>query len=193
MNNQEILPHIGQGCVTSPAFDLTLNVLLHVTILFLILGVFFEVYISQIITDALNKEISSSLGPVMTERLIKINEQTKGRVDDIKAFLPADKLKEIYKKPTSETTNNNAWVTIMIITLIVMMCTIIFTMVATSYQAGECPPIKDLLIENALIFAFVGIIEATFFITIISHYVPTPPSAIAKSTLKSMKRHLTPK
>src|SRR5205085_1770909 len=126
----------------------------------------------------------------ITDKLTEINQRTKGGVDEIKKVIPFNKLYKLYGKPTDETINNNEWVTELIIVLNVLLFLIIIAILLTSYQAGQCPPTGHLLLENAVIFIFVGAIEALFFITTISHYIPTPPSAIAENSIKSLKKHL---
>lgn len=181
------------NCETSWQFNLILNTLLHVTILFLIISTFFEVYVSKIITEALNGEIVSNVVPLVKEKIEEVNQTTSGTITEAKRAIPFSKLYELYGKPTNETVNNNEWVTKIIIILNVFLFLIILTMVLTSYQAGQCPPIRQLLLENLITFIFVGVIEASFFIMVISKYIPTSPTVVSTAAVGSIKRNLTTK
>jgi hypothetical protein len=165
---------------------------MHVAILFLILSIFFEVYISKVITDSLNNEIKSNLMPLIKENVVKYNNASNGRIDDVKKHVDFDKLYKLYDKQSPETVNNNKWVTETIIILNVLVFCVLLTIIGTSLYLGKQVPIKELLVENLIIFLFVGMIEAGFFIAIISHYIPSPPSEISIAAVHSMKKHLTP-
>ncbi len=50
--------------------------------------------------------------------------------------------------------------------------------------------IKDIVIENAIIFMFVGIVEFLFFKTIAFKFIPVEPSFISKEFLNQVKNQL---
>ena len=48
-------------------------------------------------------------------------------------------------------------------------------------------PVGQILLENILLFGFIGIIEYVFFQEIATKYIPTKPSFLIDQTLQSLK------
>ena len=86
---------------------------------------------------------------------------------------------------------NNLWIkrtTLFIIISLIVLVVSVFAVLY--YSAGQCSPIKELLVQNLIIFAFVGGVEYYFFTKIVSNYIPAPPSTLIKTFIDSTKKEL---
>ena len=62
--------------------------------------------------------------------------------------------------------------------------------VLLKYECGSNLKIEEIIIENLIIFAFVGLVEYYFFTRIALKFVPVEPSFISKQFINSLKEKL---
>lgn len=170
---------------------LLVNVILHVCILFTILGAFFQFYISFIEEKEYKKEISSLTNNFKNE-LSSTLSKNKKQEEPFKTALreiPFESLYEIYKHPAKATTINNTWLKIVIWTVVCFLFVILFSMLSIYYfRCGGCKiNFYEVLTENILIFILVGSIEVLFFLFIAAKYVPVKPSTMSDVFLETLK------
>ena len=177
----------------SPWLSLTLNVVMHVAILMAILTIFFDLVISKTIKTAFSEEINNAISENLPGALDKANVSSNGQACTAlksvsKPNGPVDKLKEYYKEPSAEVTNNNRYVTDtalgLSVSMAIMFC-IIYTLLRIS--CGYCMTLPTLLLENFIIFIFVGAVEYFFFMEVATKYVPVAPSLLVESFINNLK------
>lgn len=170
---------------------LLVNIILHVCILFTILGAFFLFYISSIEEREYKKEISSLTKDLKKELESVLEPYEKEEKQFKKALqeLPFESLYEIYKQPAKATTINNNWLKIVIWTVVCFLFIILFSMLSIYYfRCGGCKiNFYEVLTENIFIFIFVGTIEICFFLFIAAKYVPVKPSTMSDVFLETLK------
>ena len=164
-----------------------LSITLHVTILFMVLSVFFVFVISKVERDSINSELDSSIQDAISASFSSLTPIQKKILSPVLKSIPYDKLNNIYGKTADVTATNNKWLIIVIILINVFMV-IVVTLLTLSLKS--CVNVKQVFIENAITFLFVGIIEYVFFTKIIIKYIPVPPSAIVDTLISELKKKL---
>lgn len=178
---------------SGPVFNLTINVLIHVLILFAILSVFFFFYISKLEKQVFEKEIKKLMDENEEKLLNQIDSDTKGASKKtLQSLKPGlDVLQRMYDRPSEKLQIYNRWlVKTDVLALVIVLITIIAIIASIYFNCGTCIPLWDIIKENIVIFIFIGIVEYMFFTKVASQYVPAPPSLLASSFFESAKRHL---
>lgn len=102
-----------------------------------------------------------------------------------------DKLRKSYEKVDKTVETHNNWLfNSIIITNVSLFIFVTMLIVILLYQCEQCIPIKHILLENAVTFFFVGIIEYFFFTKIAVKYIPSKPSLIVNSFFDSVEKQL---
>jgi len=102
-----------------------------------------------------------------------------------------DKLRKSYEKVDKTVETHNNWLfNSIIITNVSLFIFVTMLIVILLYQCEQCIPVKHILLENAVTFFFVGIIEYFFFTKIAVKYVPSKPSLIVNSFFESVEKQL---
>ena len=162
----------------SKFFNLSLfmNGSLHFLILFIILNLLFWVVITSVSKKAIYDEVTGNLKTPMKILIDKLSNDQK----IIRASLPYDNLKNIYKeKNTVVTVNNNNLLNLTIILIVLIFLFVFALAIIYSKKKNEDMPIfSHILTENMFVFLFVGLIEMIFFLTIAVNFVPSLPSHI---------------
>jgi hypothetical protein len=103
----------------------------------------------------------------------------------------ADKMIEDSKNNLSFITENNKNLYDDSICALFMMGFVIVVLVAYFVFRGVNLRLKFILMENLVIFAFVGMIEIYFFMNIASKYIPVLPDDAVKAAFSRIKEKLT--
>ena len=169
----------------------SLNIMLHSIILLTFLTVFFFVIISVQEKNALQNELEYLIKTSLIKALQKISRNEL--VDKIKNIIPQlDSIKKLYSTDTSFTTERNLLVkftsVFFIILLVTILLTIIFTLVAGCDK--NMKGLKFIIVENVVIFMFIGIIEYIFFTRIAIRYVPSSPSLLISVIIDKLNDQL---
>ena len=166
---------------TSNFTNLSYNILLHVTILFIFLSVFFVYFITPIIKNSINGEIIDNIDKLIIPQIKKYN---KINMDDYNI----DSLKSLFKNDNDYADMNNSWLfTLIVIINSVLILFLILIAFILRFNCNLCLPMTHLLIVNAVIFMFIGLIEYLFFIFVALQYVPVKPSVLTKSFIDDVK------
>lgn len=166
----------------------SLNILIHVCILFALLTVFFIKVISVVIKSGLNNELTH----LIKESIHNLLKDFKPYLNKIKRFIPLNIFKKLYKEESEAVSiHNKSLFSVMILVSSMLLITLITVVITLKYSCNMCPPLKELFTENIVIFCCVGIIEYLFFINIASKYIPAPPSLIIKSFYENIENQFS--
>lgn len=168
-------------------FDI--NLYLHSLILFSFLSIFFIFYITKLVKSVFNDEISHLIEESLSDKIkeIKKNSSISYAIDQlpldvlIKAYSGQDKAVEMHNQGLFNTVffiNALLWVGLIVVVLILKM------------TCNTDIHIKEIVMENAIIFSFIGVIEFMFFKYIAFKFVPVEPSFISKQFLETVKQEL---
>jgi len=166
---------------------LFLSCLLHAIILFTILAVLFLTLISKLAGDGFKKALNSSLDNTLPS-LLK-NNDTDGLLKQFLQFLPLDNLKTLYSVPEPVIQAKNEGIrNIMIFCVLFGVIGFFGSCLLLYLSCGKVVPFGFIFIENFVIFTFVGLFEAYFFLSIGRKYVPVPPSFLINRLYSNIKK-----
>jgi hypothetical protein len=170
--------------------NFALNILIHITILFCFLSAFFILYVSNVEKQAFDSELEANIGPNMQAAFSKLDPKAKSAFTTIARYLPFDSLIKLYDRPSDVVTNNNQWLfRVIVIINVALVILIIASVIIVTYSCERCVPLKDILIENAIIFSFVGLIEYMFFTHVAVKYIPIKPSTMITAFINDLKKY----
>jgi predicted membrane channel-forming protein YqfA (hemolysin III family) len=167
--------------------NMIFNVGVHVTILFIILSVFFILVISKVSHDAINNEFVDIIDENLGHQIKNILNENPATVP-IASMISTDRL---FKDEDRTVTMNNKWLYRIIylsFAFLIILC--ILYPVILKYQCNTCLPIKNILLMNGVIFLFIGVVEYIFFKNIAMKYIPVKPSLLVVSLLDDVKKIL---
>jgi hypothetical protein len=173
--------------------NFSLDVALHVLILFTFLTIFFFAYVSKLEKQSLDDTITNSVSDNTNTLLndikqisqkynIKINWNT---INDI-----ADKLVKNSQGEVPEIKDNNEQLYKgSMIVIIVGYLLFIGIIIFLKYYMGYDIQIGRILVMNIIIFSITGLIEYFFFMNVASKYVPVMPNEITDTMLERIKHN----
>ena len=178
--------------VTLKQANYSLNISLHVLILFSFLTIFFFAFISHLeqksVDDALTSAINSQVGQLLDNldkyapSDAKIDWKT---INDI-----AEKIQKDAAGALPEVKQNHHRLLIVGISMIAGLFALFSGMyVYFGVYKGMNIGWKRILLENLIVFGFVGVIEFLFFTKIAIKYVPVTPDLLSKTILDRVKYH----
>jgi energy-coupling factor transporter transmembrane protein EcfT len=174
-------------------FEFGVNILIHVVILFAILAFFFMFYVSHVASNAFKNEFEELIGKNLGNLLNQYDDGTlKSGLKTLNETKILDVFENIYSKPDEVVAAHNALmqkITFMI--LIFCVITIIVIIGVIYYTCGKCVSLKDILIDNLIVFTFIGVAEYLFFTKIAVKFIPSPPSLLVNTIIESLKKSLT--
>ncbi len=184
---------MSEKSTTSHLYNLTLNTILHVALLFLIISLFFFVYVSKLSEHILNNEINGNISAKLRPMLQKMNEDSKNNLYLATRNIPYATLNDLYSQPYQSNLDNNEWLKIVVIIINIALFIIVFLLIIIPFNFGSNVPIGKILEENLVVFLCVGIIELSFFYYVAQRFVPAPPSALVMSLQNSLVRNFQSK
>ena len=184
-----------------------INLYLHVLILLSFLTIFFIMYISKLTTSAFEEEVSSLIKDNLGEPLqtivdwkennypLEFNEEQDTIFVDIKnnADNIITKLQTIYKQPygLTEAKNEGLFNLIKTINVILWIFFVFILLVVNNCANLSIKNLSLLILENLVVFTFIGSIEYIFFTQIAFKYVPVVPSFISQQFVSIIKDKFT--
>lgn len=183
--------------ITQENSNMTINILMHVFILFSFLSIFFLTYGRKIAEETITKELNSN-----------VDEQTHAFLDTINSLYEknnlsgynvkwstvkemAEKIKSNSGKATPEIKLNNYTVTnYTIITCVLLLCLIFIVIIYTKFYKNIEIDLVTILVENVVIFIAVAAMEYYFFSNIIIKYIPVDPMFVQNSILEKIQSNL---
>lgn len=177
----------------SEATQLYINSIIHVVILFSILGLFFMVIIAPKTRDAMQSLINGLVNGINNDSFNNIDKKMKGglcRTLKANTFL-FDFAKGEFSKPDEATQVHNDDLVSTTFLIIGFLFTLFTFVVLTIYfNGGICVNIISVIVENITIFMFIAIAEYMFFMNITAKYVPMVPSALSKELIENLKNNV---
>ena len=180
--------------ITVQQANYTLNINLHVLILFSFLTIFFFAYIAHLeektVSDELSKTIDSQVSKILNEvKVVYKNDLPKQLRDELQKLA-----NNIIKKSSMDLPkvkqNNDRLKIIGVIMIIILVVVFISLLVFFHYKKFKINYLK-IIIENLIIFGFIGVIEFGFFSLIASKYIPVTPDVLSKTVLDRIKFRLS--
>ncbi len=175
-----------------------INILVHISFLIFILTMVFSFYTESIMTESINGQVNNLINDNFDKYFDNnIKGDEKNAIDNTKWLLKllnvdpkkyTQILKNLFKTNEERNTHNS----LMKRSLYIFSAMLIFTvLVSFSVSKALCSKINlgDILLENLIIFFFVGIIELLFFKFIILKYIPAYPSDVKNMLLEELKKY----
>jgi hypothetical protein len=175
-----------------------INILVHISFLIFILTMVFSFYTESIMTESINGQVNNLINDNFDKYFDNnIKGDEKNAIDNTKGLLKllnidpkkyTGILKNFFKTNEERNTHNS----LMKRSLYIFSGMLIFTvLVSFSVSKALCSKINlgDILLENLIIFFFVGIIELLFFKFIILKYIPAYPSDVKNMLLEELKKY----
>lgn len=168
----------------------SINVLLHVTILFTVISLFFVFFASTVLRTHVEEGLGNVITTNLRSALDNLHEDDQDRIKFLGNTLPIDNLIKYYGKPNEVNTVYNEWLFKYIWLIIVSLVVITLCVIITASALCSKVPLGNIILENVAIFTFVGFVEATFFWFIALKYIPAPPSTMIKSIITGLKKYI---
>ena len=167
----------------------SLDIMIHTVILFTFLAAFFFFYISKIEQKAFEDEIANliddNLGPAIADN----KDLLYPIVMPIKPMLK--QFQNSYIKPDRYITESNKLIKFTaVFVILLLLCTILTIILTVKLDCGKTVNITHIILENIVVFIFVGIVEFWFFTNIAIKYIPTSPSLMVNTLIDSLKTEL---
>ncbi len=165
------------------------NIIVHIIFIFTILAFLFMLFISKISSNAINREITDLINENINKEIENLSPEQKKLMNSYIKKEELKKLSELYNEEDDTRRVNNFFVYSSMKITIVLLIIMLILIIATSKLLCHKLPLKNIFIENIIIFTGVGIIEFVFFKYIILKYIPVEPSFMSKYLLKTIKKH----
>lgn len=178
----------GEFCTRPPQnTSFFINAVLHIVILLTIVSSFFFFYVSKLSQDKFKHELKNIINENLGETL-----RTSDKTGTLKEGLKNIDLTRViayYKDKEDEVMKvQNQWLfRVTVICILALFVTVILSIAILRQSCNQCAPMSHILKENIILFAFIGIVEVTFFMKVASKYVPTKPSLMMQSIVDSLK------
>lgn len=174
-------------------FIFFLNLWSHVAILWIALTALFWLLISKKESKVLTSEFTDNISNNLAPALENANQQSGGALKTaLQPTLPAFELmSEQYSEPdkATETFNNMLLVVASLVGL--FFVTVIVVALVVAKTVANYPDLwkhyRWVMFEQVILLAFIGSVEATFFLKVASKFVPTKPSLIVTRVIDDLK------
>lgn len=171
-----------------PTDLLIVDIFVHVIILLSILVFFFVYIIAPLETTELTQQIKSQIDtniPVLLEKGGPGLRTALAEIDNSHVF---DTMIDYYSHPDDATMyRNRTPILSAIIVLISLSMGFLAIWAVLKVSCRKRVPVGHILMENIVLFGFIGVIEYVFFQEIATKYIPTKPSFLIDQTLQSLK------
>lgn len=170
----------------------SINIGLHVLILFSFLTLFFFLYISSLEKKNVNKALDTLITEQMSNMLNDVEKTLQPSTSDwIKIKNVAIKTqKEAQGDVPAITRNNRDLLYYSIGGLVIIFLILVGLFLYYTIVLHIDINLKHIIMENTITFIFIGIIEFMFFTYIASKYIPVPPSVATTTVLERAKNNI---
>jgi hypothetical protein len=178
--------------ISSTKANYTINIGIHVLILFSFLSLFFFLYISHLEKTKVNDELNNLL-----------SHEISGVLDHVDSSLHPSKLEwekintfavETQKNSQGDLpfiTRNNRNLLYYGIGIIASICILLIGLYIYYTKILHINiNLKHIIMENCITFIFIGVIEILFFNFIASKYIPVPPVTSSNTVLERIKNNI---
>lgn len=170
----------------------TINIAIHVLILFIFLTLFFFYYVSRISKRNIKKAFSDIIDKKINELLTETNKWNE-KIDIVSVDwnevnnLADDIILNSQKEIPEIVENNNRLKYISIIIIFCMILGIFILYFYYKYMKGYDIPVGYIINENIIILSLIGTIEFLFFTKIASKYIPITHDFVYITILNRIK------
>jgi len=169
--------------------ELAFDILIHVSILALVLTVFFWTVIEPIAKSAIDKELNNGINKIFEN--IPVNLSINLPLIQNAACVALEELNTKYSKPDVATESKNKWLLgANIMAVCILFATLAGAWLTLFYSCKKKVSLGLLIGENILLFGIIGLVEAAFFIFAARKFVPVPPSTMGTMFIKKMQDKL---
>jgi predicted PurR-regulated permease PerM len=173
-----------------------INIGLHVYILFSFLTVFFFLYASKLAKKSINHALDDLINKETEKFLSKLDEMD-AKISEIEidwkemekiAYNIEQNSQGTMKSITKHNDNLRKFAIGVIIGFgILLLCLYVYFRMVKGYKVH----VGSILLENLVIFSFIGLIEYLFFTRIASKYIPVTPDFVTESLLERIKYQIS--
>ena len=168
--------------------ELAFDILIHVSILALVLTVFFWTVIQPIAKKAIDKELNNGIDKIFQSIVINMPEDSFIKSA---ACVALGGLSKKYSNPDVATESKNKWLLgTNILAVCILFATLAGAWLTLFYSCKKKVSLGLLIGENILLFGIIGLVEAAFFIFAAQKFVPVPPSTMGTMFIKKMQDKL---
>ena len=165
-----------------PAY--AVDCLLHVTMLFTVLSLFFHFFISKTTTSAFKNEFGH-----LVNQNVESNAHIKKAMSsvigkDIVKSKNWHALHDLYSQEDDFVKANNAW---LFRASLLASAGLTGVILAITWASGGQVPLGSLITRNLITFALVGVVEYVFFTQVAMKFQPAPPSLLITSAMAKAK------
>lgn len=184
--------------VNASQAEFSINIGLHVFILLTFLTIFFIVFVSRLtkkhVNDAIESFVKNNSDTVLStidEWDKKFSPTGKGNINWNKVDDMAKQIEDSSKGPSPEIDRHNKQVFQgSIIAVGVIFFTLVCVILYFKYYRKFSINMKGVLVENIIIFIFIGIIEFLFFYYISIKYIPVSPAFVGATVTNRVGQDL---
>lgn len=164
-----------------------INSVVHVVILLTIVSTFFFFFVSKLSRDKFKEELEDLVNQNLSPAIQKAD--SAGVLKAALQRLDLTQITNYYQNKTDEAMKiQNRWLfRVTVLSIMMLIFTLVLSVVILKQSCGQCTPLSHILKENLILFAFVAVVEVSFFLVVARKFVPTQPSLMMKAMVDSLK------
>ena len=171
--------------IIKPHAKYSLNILLHIFLLFIFLTFFFFIFASKLEKNNINNYIGNIIDKNVSQILYNWKTKSSKNINWEEIKKAATNIYNNSENQISLIQNNNKKLlftsfTIIIILFFILICLYSYYTFIKGYNIN----IKHILLENVIIFILICVVEIIFFKFFISKYTSISPNYIVKTVLQ---------
>jgi hypothetical protein len=174
--------------------NFSLDIALHVLILFTFLAIFFFAYVSKLEKQSLDNTISDVINNKTNTFLTEFDQISKKYDINVNWNIINNMGDNLIKNSQGEVPeikkNNDNLFKGSIITIITGFILFTIIVIFLKYYMKYDVHIGHILLINIIIFSLTGVIEYLFFMNVASKYIPVTPDVISDTILERIKYNL---
>lgn len=185
--------------ITDGQANYSVNITLHVLILFTFLCIFFFAYISKLTEDS----VSDALNGMVEEQTVNMLDVINDWDEQLSPGSPninwegvnnlAQDIQDSSQGKDPDLVDNNDKLKKLAIYMVLSLFILLVGMIIIYKYLGYNLHLREIFIENIVIFAFVGLIEYLFFTQIASKYIPVTPDVAGTTILQRIDDNILEK
>ena len=167
--------------------NFSLDIVLHVLILFTFLTVFFFAYVSKLekqsLDNTVTNTITDNIDQISNKYNVKVNWNIVNNIADNLVKNSQGEVPEIKQ-------NNDRLFKGSIIAIGIGFILFIVSIIVLKYFLNYDIHIGHIILMNVIIFSITGVIEYLFFMKVASKYIPVTPDVISNTILEGVKKNI---
>lgn len=169
----------------------SLNIGLHVFILFTFLLAFYILVISKLAKDKMEEEIGHAIHDGINTKLKSLPPDQQHVIKQGLQRVNWNTFEKLFDRPDKATQIHNEWLLRTgKITSFVIFGAVLLSVYILAKSSDKCIPVKELLLMNGAIFGCVGVVEYIFFKQIAFKFVPSLPSLMINEFITAIKKKI---